>query len=946
MQMRTFSDDTTCPYRANLARLVTRRVAGATWLAMVGLVGTLFGADPLPDLSVTLGERNVGAGLSVPSLGDGINAPETVQGVAVRRLQGDKSLYLYVAISHPAWTRGPVDAYVIAEVMDDVMGWLSVQYDQADVDQHPGSRYAGAGDTILLTGSGKWRQGIFHLPALRLGHGQNNGADFRLSSRGLAVRRITVTTKRPAGYDPDQPLDPEALRGLAVTRPPGMELTYGNDASPADAALFKALSVSSVESYVDWAGVEPKLGQWDWSKWDKQVDTLQKAKLKWVPFLIAGCAYATPLWFQNGPDGHVYRCLEHGKDSKVQSLFNPRLRPQIERFLKAFAEHYRDTGVIESVLLGITGIYGESIYPAGPEGGWTARLTGDYHNHHGWWAGDSLAVAAFREAMRKQYSTVAALNTAWGTKHNSFDDVATFFPDKAPNDRARVDFVEWYQQVMTDWAVFWVKATRKVFPKTEIYLCTGGDGNPFLGADFTAQTAAIAGEGAGVRITNEGSDYAHNFCITREVATATRHYGTFCGFEPASAVDSNGVIARIYNATASGARQLHDYIPNTLAGSPGALINFRANAHFIVPRHPRLEAALYLSRETWALEPAAIDRTLALSRVLRDASDIDFVTRRSAMDGHLRDYRVLALAESSVLEPKAAAAIETWVRNGGTLVAATRPGETLGGRLHDIAAWRERLFSTDQPSGELLKMTLGSAAPAHWILSGGSPSDEGWLFGDWYQRENAPVWPEVLGTTMRWSGANGGVLLPVKPGVDHILRLGLSVPGRAVGPGGISIRVNGEPIGVIRKSAQQVWEFLVPARVLTGAESLARLEFTTSTWKPSDYEAGNKDNRLLGFSLRQVEVIRVGAEREPVASAALRLVLDPQRLQTLTRAVGKGRTILLTGLAADTKLLATVFASVLPSPVDGQLDERFATVAEEGVLWFDKKPARIHQTNR
>ena len=76
-----------------------------------------------------------------------------------------------------------------------------------------------------------------------------------------------VTPRRPAGYDPDQPLDPEVLRDIAVARPAGMELTFGNDAGPADAALFKALSVTSVESYVHWAGVEPEPGRWDWSKW-------------------------------------------------------------------------------------------------------------------------------------------------------------------------------------------------------------------------------------------------------------------------------------------------------------------------------------------------------------------------------------------------------------------------------------------------------------------------------------------------------------------------------------------------------------------------------------------------------------------------------------------------------------------------------------------------------
>jgi hypothetical protein len=847
-------------------------------------------AGTLPELSVSLAETNTGTGLTVPSAGDGAAVAEIVSGSTARRTT---SHYLYVIVNHPSWTSGgPVDAYVVVEAFDDAVAGITVQ---------SGSKYTTVEDTMFLAGSGKWRRGVFRLPGFQASHKQNFGAEFRICGRNLAVRRITVSTQPPAGYDPDHPIDAEALRSLAVERVPGMELTLGNDADATTAPLFKALSVTSVESYVDWAGVEPEPGKWDWSKWDKQVAILQRAGLKWVPFLIAGPAYATPLWFQNSADSHVYRCLEHGKDSKVQTLFNPQLRPQIERFLQAFADRYRDSGVIESVLLGITGIYGESIYPAGPEGGWTAKRTGDYHNHHGWWAGDALAVAAFRKAMRERYDSIAELNAAWGTTYASFDNVTTFLPDRAPNDRAHADFVEWYQQAMTDWAVFWVGATRKAFRKTEIYLCTGGEGSPFLGADFTAQTAAIARFRAGVRITNEGSDYAQNFTITREVATATRHYGTFCGFEPASHVDSNGVVARIYNATASGAHQLHDYKPNLLSHADASMKNFRANAPLLVPRRPQVDAALYLSRETWALDQDAVHRTLALAAKLRDVSDLGFVTRRSAMDGHLRQYRVLVLAESSVLEPKAAAAIERWVRAGGTLIVAGRVGE----RLHDNAAWRARLLRETSA-----KPVLDGEPPSHWQLNVGSANDEPWLTGQWHGPER----------TMRWSGARAGVLLPVKADTDYRLRLSLSVPKAA---GAVTVCLNGKTLGVISNSC----EFAVRS-----AESPARLKFTTTAWTP-----GNHDKRWLGFSLRQVELIRAGAENEPATLATLRFVAENARV------VGRGRTIFLPGCGADSRALLMVFAAALPEPVDGRLDGRFATVTDCGVLWFDRDASRIWQ---
>ena len=653
-------------------------------------------ADEWPDLTVTFAQPVTSADLTVPSAGDGVNVLDVIQGVPVRRVKGSRTGFLYVGINHPAYRLGPADLYVTVEVFDDSSGMLTLQYDRHSVVPTLETRYTKADQVLVLANTGKWRKGYFYLPAASLLHGENNHTDFRFSLAGLAVRGITVSLRKPAGFNPDEPLDAVTLQQFQVTRAPGMEVTFGNDASPEQAQLYKALSVTSVESYVDWAGVEPAEGRWDWSKWDRQTAVLKRAGLKWVPFLIAGPAYATPLWFQNGPHSHDYRCVEHSQESKVQSLFNPEWRLYVDRFIKAFAGQYRDTGVIESLLLGVSGIFGESIYPAGKQGsvtqsGWTARLTGDYHNHFGWWAGDVYAVAQFRAAMKKQYGTIAALNGAWKTSHAGFEVVAPFVPEQAPSDRARADFVEWYQQAMTDWVVFWVKTTRKYFPQTEIYLCTGGDGTPRLGADMTEQIAAIASEDAGVRITNEGSDYARNFVITREVASATRFYQTFCGFEPASKVDERGVVARIYNATASGARQLHYYTDNVM-GNAEALKNFKTNAAWAVPRQPHVDIAFYLSRETWALAPDALGRAHNLAVQLRDFADLDFMTRRSVADGYLRGHRLLVLAESPVLELPAAAAIETWVRDGGALVVIAAKDELPGSRLYDQTAWRDRLL--------------------------------------------------------------------------------------------------------------------------------------------------------------------------------------------------------------------------------------------------------------
>jgi hypothetical protein len=60
-------------------------------------------------------------------------------------------------------------------------------------------------------------------------------------------------------------------------------------------------------------------------------------------------------------------------------------------------EHYSPQGIFESINLGISGDYGEAIYPA--IGNWPTK----YHSHPGFWCGDALAAADFRRAMSELY---------------------------------------------------------------------------------------------------------------------------------------------------------------------------------------------------------------------------------------------------------------------------------------------------------------------------------------------------------------------------------------------------------------------------------------------------------------------------------------------------------------------------------------------------------------
>ncbi len=490
---------------------------------------------------------------------------------------------------------------------------------------------------------------------------------FRRSFLLRALLSMVVLAASPA--QPDSP-------SLA---PPGIEYTFGTDCDEKSAPKFRALGITSVESYVTWETCEGKAeGNWDWSRWDKQVDILRTNDLKWVPFLIVGPAYATPKWFCAGKENVPCCCLEHGIQSEIQSLWNPNLPKWIDRFIGEFARHYRDAGIIESVLLGVQGDFGEAIYSV-DGGGWT----GKYHQHKGYWCNDPYALADFRKFLRKRYSSVAALNRAWGTSYASVTAVdfqgrgmamAEFEKLGATNDpharRRRLDFVDWYRASMTRWSDWWLKVARKHFPRTPIYLCTGGDASPAQGSDFGEQCRVAAKHKAGVRITNEASKYALNCALTRWVASSGKHYGAYYGFEPAGGVDEAGLVARIYNVTASGASQLFEYTPNVISAKSREDAQ-RANIKHLYRTHPIVPVAVWYPNNValtlhWY---RFLDKVLAF----RDYTDLDLVDEGMLRTGALKRYQALIILHGEVMENKDATLIARWIKKGGQLIVAGVP---------------------------------------------------------------------------------------------------------------------------------------------------------------------------------------------------------------------------------------------------------------------------------
>jgi hypothetical protein len=223
---------------------------------------------------------------------------------------------------------------------------------------------------------------------------------------------------------------------------------------------------------------------------------------------------------------------------------------------------------------------------------------------------------------------------------------------------------------MTEWSDWWIDVTRKYFPDTPIYLCTGGDAIPQHGSNFAEQTRVSAKHGAGVRITNEGSNYQHNYSITRWVASAGKHYGTYYGFEPAGSEDEKGIVARIYNATASGANQLHDYTPNVTRTKARTDVQQAHLKYLFHVAEPVVPVALWYPNVSLTVKWGGY---LQKAAQFRDYADFDYMDESMLRTGALDRHRILVIIHGEIMEPSDATRIADWIRNGGRVIVMDVP---------------------------------------------------------------------------------------------------------------------------------------------------------------------------------------------------------------------------------------------------------------------------------
>jgi hypothetical protein len=570
-------------------------------------------------------------------------------------------------------------AFVSVEYFDGNAGVvLGLEYSTGQTTFRP------ARGTVLLAGTGRWRRATWYLPdarwdKLQAATNANSGSDLRFfvlrgptsAASGVHVGSIRVLTERQAR------LAPPAGRQLvfSVTRPGVLDadLAPMTEELRAAAPFIRASGAASHENVVYWSRVEKEAGVYDFAFTDALVALHRELGLKWAPLLVLGPPESLPAWYFTSDQRQGLVSLERGDVSHIPSIWDPRLRERVRGFLKAFGERYRDTGVLESVTLGISGVDGTARFPTtrppSPDG---PGPYGSYPTYDGYWAGDPFAVAHFRQAMQARYGTIAALNAAWETRHASFEAVAPFLPTRAPSLAARRDFSEWYSGSMLEYARFWLAAAREFLPDVSLQIRTGGDGSPEQGSDFAGLAEIAAQYRAGVRLVHGGSDYLTRFSLTRPLDSAARFYRTTTTHESNVEISDESLLARIFNAASpvvGGLKESGLWFdrPETFDAWLTRSRYFREwpaateIACFYPQTHIRLYGSSFLKQEY-----------LPAVQELRAQFDFDMVSERTIAAGALDRYRALVFGPGDVWDTTTIERILSWVRAGGLLVAPSR----------------------------------------------------------------------------------------------------------------------------------------------------------------------------------------------------------------------------------------------------------------------------------
>jgi glycosyl hydrolase family 14 len=430
---------------------------------------------------------------------------------------------------------------------------------------------------------------------------------------------------------------------------------------------LRNLGLVANEDYVAWGAVERAPGKWQWDQHDAMEKTLHQAGLKYV---VYDWVHFPPVWLREGMKDKrtLMQCMEHKKEANYLSVFDPRTIAWYDHFYKNLHEHFGNR--IDDVYACILGPYGEGNYPL---------MVPDWvnmgHCHEGYWCGDSYALQAFQIAMKKKYSVVSKLNTAWATDYASFDAVSMpaelsqenfkAAPDrfpKATDKRRWLDFITWYHQAIIDFTERSVQTVLKYFPPEKVRAKPGGTAagiNPIPWGTYSPGYAKMAQP---YRIVLQPADCQGAVFADKWAGTAYQFYGVKECTEPAGSLDAKAFAQRIFSDASCGASQLFSYEFEAHAS------DIQKYVHLLTGKPGETEVALYCPTTLYRLG-GDVQPTIKAAYHLRDICEFDVLDELIINDGALNTnrYKALLIFQPEIIDQPILDKFSAFLNANGTI---------------------------------------------------------------------------------------------------------------------------------------------------------------------------------------------------------------------------------------------------------------------------------------
>lgn len=419
--------------------------------------------------------------------------------------------------------------------------------------------------------------------------------------------------------------------------------------------------VTLIETRCVWWEMEPKPDTYDFSRLERDLDKMDRAGMQAGIF---PWFQHPPTWYDPKHEAHArFRCLTHGKDSTILSLWDPKTLEVYDRLYGELAR--RTAHRIAFLYAGISGDYGEVAYP----GGVKHYLFSPSHGHSGFWCGDPQARRSFARFLERRYGDLDKLNRAWATRLARWDvDLMPPFPIRKQPLRRRRDFADWYTGSLQGFTDAVCKIVRRHFPEMHVGIPLGFPHEALRVGQIKSQAVKVAAR-YGITARWTGMACLRSFpktnVLAKRFAGAARFYGTRFATERAGTLQRENAANALYESLANAASIVHE--------DPGNIFRSEAIQRRLRPKlqvsEPICRAAvLYpLDDEQLWREGFRLRGFIERAAELRAGVDYEVCDRHMIRDGFLETVEDLIVLVPTWVTAEAAAQMRAFLDWGGRI---------------------------------------------------------------------------------------------------------------------------------------------------------------------------------------------------------------------------------------------------------------------------------------